>query len=111
MQAPTRRRHRRPQPKPGAPDGGETETSATAADRAEHCRPAVRARSASRRNLSSAPGHRTAVPRHRTSPATRSEEHTSELQSPMRISYAVFCLKKNKLTKNERYTSNKYIKK
>src|SRR3546814_3875179 len=25
---------------------------------------------------------------------TRSEEHTSELQSPMRISYAVFCLKK-----------------
>src|SRR3546814_8061617 len=24
----------------------------------------------------------------------RSEEHTSELQSPMRISYAVFCLKK-----------------
>src|SRR3546814_10689993 len=26
--------------------------------------------------------------------ANRSEEHTSELQSPMRISYAVFCLKK-----------------
>src|SRR3546814_2614752 len=26
--------------------------------------------------------------------ATRSEEHTSELQSLMRISYAVFCLKK-----------------
>src|SRR3546814_5282931 len=31
------------------------------------------------------------------SPATgRSEEHTSELQSLMRISYAVFCLNKNK---------------
>src|SRR3546814_3969304 len=31
----------------------------------------------------------------------RSEEHTSELQSLMRISYAVFCLKKkNKLNKN-----------
>src|SRR3546814_8766388 len=29
-------------------------------------------------------------------PATRSEEHTSELQSLMRISYAVFCLKKKK---------------
>src|SRR3546814_1817413 len=29
----------------------------------------------------------------------RSEEHTSELQSLMRISYAVFCLKKNKKTK------------
>src|SRR3546814_7200808 len=33
---------------------------------------------------------------------TRSEEHTSELQSLMRISYAVFCLKKKKIdhTKN-----------
>src|SRR3546814_257134 len=30
--------------------------------------------------------------------ADRSEEHTSELQSLMRISYAVFCLKKNKKT-------------
>src|SRR3546814_10097570 len=29
-------------------------------------------------------------------PASRSEEHTSELQSLMRISYAVFCLKKKK---------------
>src|SRR3546814_1602240 len=28
-------------------------------------------------------------------PPLRSEEHTSELQSLMRISYAVFCLKKN----------------
>src|SRR3546814_1337263 len=27
-------------------------------------------------------------------PPERSEEHTSELQSPMRISYAVFCVKK-----------------
>src|SRR3546814_888692 len=34
---------------------------------------------------------------HRPQPAdpVRSEEHTSELQSLMRISYAVFCLKKN----------------
>src|SRR3546814_4729532 len=30
--------------------------------------------------------------------AERSEEHTSELQSLMRISYAVFCLKKKKKT-------------
>src|SRR3546814_7476980 len=30
--------------------------------------------------------------------STRSEEHTSELQSLMRISYAVFCLKKKKYT-------------
>src|SRR3546814_10485080 len=35
----------------------------------------------------------------------RSEEHTSELQSLMRISYVVFCLKKNKTQ-----TKNKYIK-
>src|SRR3546814_3614012 len=36
-------------------------------------------------------------------PRRRSEEHTSELQSLMRISYAVFCLKKtNKRTKHER---------
>src|SRR3546814_10328237 len=35
--------------------------------------------------------------------AVRSEEHTSELQSLMRISYAVFCLKKKK----KRYQSSK----
>src|SRR3546814_6064851 len=33
---------------------------------------------------------------HSPDPAKRSEEHTSELQSLMRISYAVFCLKKKK---------------
>src|SRR3546814_1903255 len=32
----------------------------------------------------------------------RSEEHTSELQSLMRISYAVFCLKKQKIKKTKR---------
>src|SRR3546814_1795769 len=31
----------------------------------------------------------------------RSEEHTSELQSLMRISYAVFCLKKKNVTKSK----------
>src|SRR3546814_1591948 len=49
----------------------------------------------------------------------RSEEHTSELQSLMRISYAVFCLKKKKCTakdpfseveKNERRTVPETIK-
>src|SRR3546814_8874329 len=35
----------------------------------------------------------------RDHPGQRSEEHTSELQSLMRISYAVFCLKKKKPTK------------
>src|SRR3546814_15332575 len=33
--------------------------------------------------------------RHSAERRRRSEEHTSELQSLMRISYAVFCLKKN----------------
>src|SRR3546814_10511889 len=47
----------------------------------------------------------------------RSEEHTSELQSLMRISYAVFCLKKknknNKITNTEKNittTKNQYDK-
>src|SRR3546814_2071419 len=39
-------------------------------------------------------------------PGPRSEEHTSELQSLMRISYAVFCLKKNISTKKTTDTSN-----
>src|SRR3546814_7544583 len=39
------------------------------------------------------PSPSTAISRHS---GIRSEEHTSELQSLMRISYAVFCLKKNK---------------
>src|SRR3546814_3891554 len=40
----------------------------------------------------------------RTPPSTRSEEHTSELQSLMRISYAVFCLKKKKNNKHITHT-------
>src|SRR3546814_4630904 len=39
--------------------------------------------------------------------AKRSEEHTSELQSLMRISYTVFCLKKKQ---NQLPTENKYTK-
>src|SRR3546814_2666020 len=35
----------------------------------------------------------------------RSEEHTSELQSLMRISYAVFCLKKKKKKKKQKKTN------
>src|SRR3546814_3222080 len=40
----------------------------------------------------------------------RSEEHTSELQSLMRISYAVFCLKKKKNVMKQQYytTQEKY---
>src|SRR3546814_10335234 len=42
--------------------------------------------------------------RARAGPVFRSEEHTSELQSLMRISYAVFCLKKKKNFKNKPHT-------
>src|SRR3546814_9799374 len=41
--------------------------------------------------------------RGRAKKSHRSEEHTSELQSLMRISYAVFCLKKKKI-KNTQFT-------
>src|SRR3546814_3054984 len=41
-----------------------------------------------------------------TIPQNRSEEHTSELQSLMRISYAVFCLKKK--TKRKKYSHDTY---
>src|SRR3546814_2511679 len=44
-------------------------------------------------------------------PASRSEEHTSELQSLMRISYAVFCLKKKKTTlRHQRDYTSKHHK-
>src|SRR3546814_3574006 len=39
----------------------------------------------------------------------RSEEHTSELQSLMRISYAVFCLKKKKQEKYNKQSTNERI--
>src|SRR3546814_6754709 len=74
---PPRRGHRRrcrtppPAVEPDAPDGGPLQ---------DHPSPASRCPSA---------------PRPPPVPArVRSEEHTSELQSLMRISYAVFCLKK-----------------
>src|SRR3546814_2807304 len=45
--------------------------------------------------------------RHANKAFGRSEEHTSELQSLMRISYAVFCLKKKKkITKKNNKTKN-----
>src|SRR3546814_2718987 len=77
---------------------------------------APRHRRISRRTARSLPrGSRSAIPSpaasssaSRSSPERRaacrdrrrSEEHTSELQSLMRISYAVFCLKKNKTETN-----------
>src|SRR3546814_8520364 len=48
--------------------------------------------------------------RRRRARARRSEEHTSELQSLMRISYAVFCLKKKKPNNKTNYNSKHKIK-
>src|SRR3546814_9902455 len=47
----------------------------------------------------------------RDEPRARSEEHTSELQSLMRISYAVFCLKKkNNKNKHKKQTTQSNTK-
>src|SRR3546814_1315366 len=47
--------------------------------------------------------------RHIARSRARSEEHTSELQSLMRISYAVFCLKKKKIqNRNEKKQTTHY---
>src|SRR3546814_3066406 len=48
----------------------------------------------------------TAWPFWRAQRQLRSEEHTSELQSLMRLSYAVFCLNKKKTTVNTHYISS-----
>src|SRR3546814_6373277 len=51
--------------------------------------------------------HRVALFTSSQKSASRSEEHTSELQSLMRISYAVFCLKKKKTaTRKKQQTSS-----
>src|SRR3546814_9090058 len=46
------------------------------------------------------------IENHQTVNISRSEEHTSELQSLMRISYAVFCLKKKKQYRLKHDTSD-----
>src|SRR3546814_2147877 len=76
-----------------------------------HRRRESRSKSAPQRYVAQAGGRE--APRAPSMPArrsarsfSRSEEHTSELQSLMRISYAVFCLKKKK--KNIHKTDNKH---
>src|SRR3546814_2440801 len=58
------------------------------------------------RMKASMPSLNTEAAQHRIAPANRSEEHTSELQSLMRISYAVFCLKKKKKKIDQTNTYN-----
>src|SRR3546814_1075795 len=57
--------------------------------------PASGSRGPDRRSADRQPGRHHAAEIQEFWRGTRSEEHTSELQSLMRISYAVFCLKKN----------------
>src|SRR3546814_10620464 len=76
----------------------------------QELRPADSARQGIGRRGARGPRHQRPAPRHREGAradraggrllqgAQRSEEHTSELQSLMRNSYAVFCLKKKKKT-------------
>src|SRR3546814_8325287 len=49
-------------------------------------------------------GQKSSMPAMISPVGMRSEEHTSELQSLMRISYAVFCLKKKKIKKHAHHT-------
>src|SRR3546814_8490348 len=58
-----------------------------------------------RRNVLEMGAHLLERPQH--SARQRSEEHKSELQSLMRISYAVFCLKKKKNANNTQRTYNR----
>src|SRR3546814_5903489 len=68
-----------------------------------HDRSAAPAADAAWRSAASRADHRAAA-HPRAATATRSEEHTSELQSLMRISYAVFCLKKKKQKEEHKQT-------
>src|SRR3546814_7377733 len=65
--------------------------------------PAAQERGFDRGGLEPSPAKRERGFRRGYLASSRSEEHTSELQSLMRISYAVFCLKKNKQHNIEQY--------
>src|SRR3546814_1681417 len=72
---------------------------AQAVEREQHVVPqdrAVARKEARHRHAVETARRRHAPRRAQRKPQRRSEEHTSELQSLMRISYAVFCLKKKK---------------
>src|SRR3546814_13426320 len=59
-----------------------------------HAKPSHRLNARLMKVLHRHPEHAPGISRYIAAYAKRSEEHTSELQSLMRISYAVFCLKK-----------------
>src|SRR3546814_6298596 len=59
--------------------------------------------------IAAGPGQQGAMESVSNSTEHRSEEHTSELQSLMRISYAVFCLKKKKHKNTTKYNQQNYL--
>src|SRR3546814_3806711 len=93
------------------------ESNAAARHRAQPCVQTIASISPSIRAHHSREGGNSDDPNHRLGPAPaehqlgqrphRSEEHTSELQSLMRISYAVFCLQKK--TKQNHTTQQQHI--
>src|SRR3546814_9622125 len=85
-----------------SPQGRTQHVSPDRAGRGDGARRALRSARADRDPILEA-ARREAVPhpqRHPDRTLCRSEEHTSELQSLMRISYAVFCLKKKNTNQN-----------
>src|SRR3546814_8649249 len=76
----------------------------------EHFGPVVIVDIRARADADDRPAFRTALDEGRVAAmlvgGVRSEEHTSELQSLMRISYAVFCLKKKKKRQSETNRTN-----
>src|SRR3546814_1329176 len=96
-QPPRASRTLRPLPSSARPRSRAASPSATLRAVARRTGPAVGDRAvAVRRTAIGARGQSAAQPRQ------RSEEHTSELQSLMRNSYAVFCLKKKKKTNTQK---------
>src|SRR3546814_5027793 len=85
--------------KPGAGDGASARRD-QGLGRA-HCRQLIVR--AMHRRLRMAGSRRASMSRARS----RSEEHTSELQSLMRISYAVFCLQKKSKSRRKPYTNTR----
>src|SRR3546814_7942535 len=79
----------------GVPDDGTVTAAKITADTGEQAALRVKIGAASSTALTALDG------------TVRSEEHTSELQSLMRISYAVFCLKKKKTIQKLRKTNEK----
>src|SRR3546814_4308941 len=87
---------------PSGTHGGRASRAARARNLADQIRPVRRGRRPAAAAVESPPLRSPSAPRAwRTVRRPRSAEHTSELQSLMRSTYAVFCLKKTKKETNK----------